>query len=102
MIAWGERLARVTSPLVGEVGSSALRASRERGIGCTESNRYPPPHPSPTRGEGAERGLLGAKFGREHRPAPAGRSGAARDRFLPGDSVRLRGDPLRADRAAAV
>src|SRR6266567_2938332 len=63
-IAYGWQLAPVTSPLVGEVGSRALRASREGGNRSAESNKHPSPHPSPTRGptrgEGAECGLLRA------------------------------------------
>src|SRR5437588_13061703 len=59
--AFGSRLAPVTSPLVGEVGSRAARASREGGLGSAETNRYPPPHPSPTRGERAVCRSLGAK-----------------------------------------
>src|SRR6266699_179055 len=50
------RLAPVTSPLEGEVGSRAERVSREGGI-RPASNEYPPPHPSPSRGEGGECGL---------------------------------------------
>src|SRR6266704_3337270 len=55
-IAYGWQLAPNTSPLVGEVGSRALRASREGGIRSSESNKHPPPHPSPTRGEGGDCG----------------------------------------------
>jgi 16S rRNA processing protein RimM len=40
-----------TSPLEGEVGSHAERANREGGS-RTLSVRDPPPHPSPSRGEG--------------------------------------------------
>src|SRR5437867_12708165 len=42
----------VTSPLEGEVGSRALRESREGGSGSADSEKYPPPHPSPSRGGG--------------------------------------------------
>src|SRR5712691_2025640 len=47
-IANGWQLAPVTSPLEGEVGSRALRASREGGRRPAQSNKYPPPHPSPS------------------------------------------------------
>src|SRR6266852_1862306 len=78
--------APVNSPLAGEVGSRVLRASREGGSGSAESNKHPPPHPSPvstsdvsdldqlstaelgnTRvrlGEGADCGALGVKCDR--------------------------------------
>ena len=52
------QLAPETSPLVGEVGSPAMRASREGGGGHRSISRHPPPHPSPTRGEGAGWGSL--------------------------------------------
>src|SRR5207247_3211296 len=39
-IAYGWQLAPVTSPLVGEVGSRALRASREGGNRSAESNKH--------------------------------------------------------------
>src|SRR5437879_7675237 len=55
------QLAPVTSPLVGEVGSRGKRANREGGTISAESARHPPPHPSPTRGEGAERGSVRVK-----------------------------------------
>jgi hypothetical protein len=62
--AHGYQLAPVTSPLVGEVGLRALRASREGGMGSAESNKHPPPHPSAPRGEGAECGsLTGVRLG---------------------------------------
>ncbi len=97
-IAYGWQLAPVTSPLVGEVGSRAIRnrrlsisafilaksetsdlarASREGGIRSAESNKHPPPHPSPTRGEGAECGLLRAICGS---PGVSARNEAARKR----------------------
>src|SRR5262249_39574976 len=49
----GGRLARVS------------RASRERGAARAASNKHPPPHPSPTRGEGAQCRLLGVKCDRQ-------------------------------------
>jgi hypothetical protein len=48
MIAHGWQLAPVTSLLVGEVASRAQPARREGGVGSAESNKHPPPHPSPT------------------------------------------------------
>gem|GEM_PF-5692923 len=82
-MAYAFQLAPVTSPLEGEVGlrhpKSAMadfggyvgqvgnirlgmRASREGGIGACR-NAYPPPHPSPSRGEGGDRGTHSVKFG---------------------------------------
>src|SRR5262249_40276203 len=45
-------LAPITSPLEGEVGSRAMLPSPEGGTRAAESDKYPPPHPSPPRGEG--------------------------------------------------
>src|SRR5262249_28275254 len=53
----GWQLAPVPSPLVGEVGLRASRAQTGRGM-LGPWNRHPPPHPSPARGEGADRGAL--------------------------------------------
>jgi FO synthase len=58
-VQYHSRLAPVTSPLVGEVDRP--KAGREGGMTPAESNKHPPPHPSPTRGEGAECGSLGDK-----------------------------------------
>src|SRR5262249_61632018 len=60
-IAHCGQLAPVTSPLVGEVGSRAVRAGPEGGRRPAEYNTNPPPHPSPTRGEGAGCGSASAK-----------------------------------------
>src|SRR5947207_1106788 len=54
-------LAAVDSPLEGEAGSRA-GARAWRGITPAESNRHPPPHPSPSRGEGAACRSLGVKY----------------------------------------
>src|SRR5207244_13635349 len=59
-------LAPVTSPL----GGSTARSAIGRGYRAAESNKYPPPHPSPTRGEGAECGLPSAESPRKEGGVP--------------------------------
>src|SRR5438067_6253729 len=67
--AFGSRLAPVTSPLVGEVGSRAELASGEGGLGFRIHEQRPPPHPSPTSGAGAACPVFGALG---DSPAPRG------------------------------
>jgi FO synthase len=84
----------VTSPLVGEslprtrsgVGTRALRAHREGGSVFAQSIKYPPPHPSPTRGEGADCGFHSAKSHSLSNLLDRAANGA---RLQPGDIVRL-------------
>lgn len=58
------QLAPTTSPLEGEVGSRAVRASREGGTAHRKIN-YPPRHPSPSRVEGAGCGSVSTRWDRK-------------------------------------
>src|SRR5918911_3397677 len=44
----------IDPPPPAEGRSCVERANREGGIRSAESNKYPPPHPSPSRGDGGE------------------------------------------------
>jgi FO synthase len=85
-IAHCGQLAPVTSPLVGEVGSRAVRAGLEGGRRPAEYNTNPPPHPSPTRGEGAGCGSASAK---RHSLSNLLDRAAAGNRLQSDDIVRL-------------
>src|SRR5262249_23509761 len=74
------QLSADTSPLVGEVASRAERARREGGLHPAESDKHPPPHPSPIRGESGDWSSASVQFridvsgigGRRQRTEPRG------------------------------